>query len=185
MPLTVAKNLLRCYLSLGQPEVAVSQFQSWISKNIFSVGELNKLRGFLQHILEREGLHADLPVIDTQSPDEYAKSEIQENVFEEDVFGIISVRAIFNKESKIGRMKDFDVIFQFGNTITFEVNADDKDILDYFKPGVQLSRVQCYADFFLFNAKGIVSEKRKVTSGPKQGRYSIVLTLENPLPLIQ
>jgi len=184
MPLTVAKNLLRCHLSLGQPEAAAAQFQYWISKNVFSTVELSKLRDFLQHILEREGIHADLPVIDTSSVDEEAKPEIQENVFEDDAFGIISVRTIFNNESQIGRMKDFDVIFQFGNTITFEVNANDKDLLDYFKPGLKLPRVQCYADFFLFNAKGIISEKREVTSGPKQGRYSFVLTLENPLPLI-
>jgi len=180
MPLTVAKNLLRCHLSLAQPEAAISQFQDWISQNTFSVGELNKLRDFLQHILEREGIHANLPVIDATSVGEDIKTEIQEDVFEDDVFGIISVRIIFAHGFNIGRMIDFDVIYQFGNAITFEVNANDKDLLDYFEPGVHLPRVQCYADFFLFNAKGIISEKRRVTTGPKQGRYSIVLTLESP-----
>jgi len=180
LPLTAAKNMLRCHLSLGQPEEAVTQFQEWITHNTFSVAELNKLRDFLQLILERDGFQAILPKIDVTSLVEESSVDIQEDVFEEDIFGIISVRIIFDDGFKAYPMRDFDVVFQFGNAITFEVNAMDKALLDFFEPGVLLSRVQCYADFFLFNAKGIISEKRKITTGPKQGLYSIVLTLESP-----
>lgn len=180
MPLTVAKNLLRCHLSLGQPEMAVSQFEDWCSQNSFSGGELIKLRDFLQLILEREGIQTDLPEVEVTSLVEEVETDADKDVFSEDIFGIISVRIIFNNEFLMGSMRDFDVIFQFGNAITFEVNGTENELLDYFEPGVHLSRVQCYADFFLFNARGVISEKREITTGPKKGLYSIVLTLESP-----
>ena len=175
LPVTVAKNMLRCHLSLATHEAAISQFKHWVSRNTFSIEDLNCLRLFLENSIEREGIKADLPQVDTASSDKGIKEETAKDVFE-----ILSVRVIFDDGPMKGQAKDFDVIFQLGNSVTFDIKANEEDLSGFFEPGTHLSKIQCYSHFFFFNTKGIISEKKMVTTGPKRGVYSIVLILESP-----
>jgi len=175
LPMTVAKNMLRCHLSFATHEAAISQFKHWVSRNTFSIEDLNCLRLFLENSLEREGIKADLPQVDKVSSDKGIKEETDQDVLE-----ILSFRVILDDGPMKGQEKDFDVIFQLGNSVTFDLKANEEDPSGFFEPGTKLDRIQCYSNFFFFNTKGTISEKKMVTTGPKRGSYSIVLILESP-----
>jgi tetratricopeptide (TPR) repeat protein len=175
LPMTVAKNMLRCHLSFAMHEPAISQFEQWVSRNTFSVEDLNCLRLFLENSLEREGIKADLPQVDITASDNGIKEETSKDVFE-----ILSVRVIFDDGPMKGQIKNFDVMFQLGNSVTFEIKANEEESFRFFEPGTNLDRLQCFSHFFYFNTTGIISEKKMATNGPKRGVYSIVLKLKSP-----
>ena len=106
--------------------------------------------------------------------------DITEDVFEEDIPEILSVRIMFDDRHMKGQTRDFDVKFQLLNSVTFDIEDNEKDLLSFLEPDVRLSKIQCFGSFYLFNAKGVISEKKIVTAGPKQGWYSIILTLLKP-----
>ena len=155
LPMTVAKNMLRCHLSFAKHEAAISQFKHWVSRNTFSIEDLNCLRLFLENSLEREGIKTDLPQVGKASSDKGIKEETVKDVFE-----ILSVRVIFDDGPMKDQAKDFDVIFQLGNSVTFDIKANEEDLSGFFTPGTNLYRIQCYSHFFIFNTQGIISEKK-------------------------
>ena len=167
--------MLRCHLTFVSPEAAVSQFKRWKSQRTFSKGELNYLRDFLENILKTKGVEIDVPRVGDPSSYKNIRNEDAETVIE-----ISSVRIKVDDESVQDQTVDCDITFQLGNTISFIINAYDKDLIDVFTPGIRLSDIQCFSPISLFNAGGIISEKKKITSGPKQGDYSVDLTIDSP-----
>ncbi|MFC1890878.1 hypothetical protein ACFLZT_00630 [Thermodesulfobacteriota bacterium] len=63
LPIMAARNMLRCQLILSTPDTAIAQIKSWSSHSVFSKGELDHLGEFLESLLEKEGIKADLPAI--------------------------------------------------------------------------------------------------------------------------
>ena len=83
-----------------------------------------------------------------------------------------------------GKAVDLDITFQLGNTVSFTIKADEKELLEAFKPDIRLSNIQCYSPMSLFNAEGKISKREKITNGPKQGDYNfdiIIEPVEGPL----
>ena len=179
-PRTVAKNMLMCHLSLDRHEAAISQFKDWVSHNTFSREELSCLRDYLNNLFNKRGVKADLPQVKEASPAEGVNIDIAEDVFEEDISEILSVRIMFDDRHMKGQTRDFDVKFQLGNSVTFDVKDYEKDLLSFLEPGVRFYKIQCFGSFYLFNAKGVISEKKMASVGPKQGWYSIFLILLKP-----
>ncbi|HAO21710.1 MAG TPA: hypothetical protein DCQ37_15325, partial [Desulfobacteraceae bacterium] len=60
----VAKNIFRCHMAMDLIEDAAVQYEQWMNGNLFSVGQLGKLRFFLQNILEKKGIDRQLPMPD-------------------------------------------------------------------------------------------------------------------------
>lgn len=178
--MTVAKNMLQCHLALATHDAAISQLEGWVSDRVFTGEELGRLRDFLEDILGRDCIEADLPQLDDASPGGKIIENITGDISEKDISEILSVKVIFDDKHMKGQIRDFDAIFRLGNSVTIDVENSEEDLLNFLEAGVRLSKVQCYAAFYFFNAKGLISEKKMVTSGPKQGDYSIILTLENP-----
>ncbi|MBW1801183.1 MAG: hypothetical protein JRJ85_10705 [Deltaproteobacteria bacterium] len=173
LPLMVAKNMLKCHLSLASTDAAISQFERWVSHNAFSKRELNYLRHFLERILINEGIKYDLP--EGYDPS-HKKSKKEERA--EDIFEISSVRVVFNGGPFSGQIRDFDVTFQMANVLSFNIKAGEKDMWGFLKPGIRFSKIQCYSPVSLFNAQGRISENRMVMSGPRRGDYLIDLIVE-------
>jgi len=173
LPMMVAKNMLRCSLTLASPQEALDQYKRWVSRTTFSKGELRELRDFLANLLKNEGIKVKLPKLDEESPEKVKKGERAEDIFE-----ISTVRIKLDQGSRKGQTVDFDVAFQVGNTLSFIIKAKEKDLVDVFKPGIRLFEIQCYSPMSLFNASGIISEKKKITKGTKRGDYSFDLTID-------
>lgn len=180
LPLDVAKNMLQCHLSLGTHEAAISQYKDWISHRTFPGEELNRIGEFLEHILERDGIKADLPRVESPSLCEKMTSKATQDISEEDVTEILSIKIIFDCSHMQNQIRDFDVKFQLGNSVTIDIENSEKDVLSLLEHGARISKIQCYSSFYFFNAKGIISGRNLVTAGPKQGDYSVVLSLASP-----
>jgi tetratricopeptide (TPR) repeat protein len=180
LPMTVAKNMLQCHIALATHEAAISQFGNWKSDKTFTEKELCYLRNFLKNILERDGIKANLPQVGNASTGGEITENIEEDVSEEDISEILSVNVTLDDKQVNVQTRDFDVIFQLGNSIVINVKNSEKDLLSLLEPGVDLSKVRCYASFYFFNTKGVISDKKMVNEGSKRGDYSITLALENP-----
>jgi tetratricopeptide (TPR) repeat protein len=179
LPLDAAKNILRCHLTLSSPDVAVYQFKRWISRGDFSPGDLKYLRGFLQKYLEKRGIKTTLPEV-VEAPQEKGETKKKKKTKkkEEEVLDISSVGVQFQNGPLKGKMEEFEVTFQAGNTISIIIPSDRKDLLESFEPGLRLKEMQCYSLIAVFNGSGVVSDKSVISSGPKRGHYTLDITID-------
>lgn len=174
LPIMAAKNMLRCQMTMLSPDTAIVQLKKWISRNMFNKTELNHMREFLDNLLRKDGIKADLPAIIEEGP-----RKLKEENRTEDVFEISSILFRLDSGPLKGQKHDFDVTFQVGNVVSLIIKAHSQLLIESLKPGVKLSRIQCYSSLSLFNCTGIVSEKSKILSGPKKGDYSIDITIDS------
>jgi tetratricopeptide (TPR) repeat protein len=179
LPLDAAKNILRCHLTLSSPDVAVYQFKRWMSRGDFSPGDLKYLRGFLQKYLEKRGIKTTLPEV-VEAPQEKGETKKKKKTKkkEEEVLDISSVGVQFQNGPLKGKMEEFEVTFQAGNTISIIIPSDRKDLLESFEPGLRLKEMQCYSLIAVFNGSGVVSDKSVISSGPKRGHYTLDITID-------
>ncbi|MDY7037121.1 MAG: hypothetical protein SV375_13275 [Thermodesulfobacteriota bacterium] len=174
LPLLAAKNLLRCHLALSLPDAAVAQFKQWVSIATFQKTDLHHLRAFLENILKQKGINADLPQIMKTMPD---KGETKEK--DEDVIDLSSLKIQLTKGPRKGQKEEFDVTFQSGNSINIIIPAKKRELIDAFEPGMKLTKMQCYSPLAVFNSDGVVSEKTRISSGPKQGDYALDIIISS------
>jgi len=205
-PMTVAKNMIRCHLSLASPRAALDQFKKWVSAHAFSEKELGQLRSFYLEMLrsrkkppeppkDKHSIDPDednIDALEAQPPPdednidapEAQSSALAENCKEkenpQDILEISSISIEVSQNPGEDRTVEFEVTFQLGNTISFVVDADDKELTETFEPGVYLSRVHCFSPVSIFEASGVISEKKKITSGLRNGHYAFRMTLNNP-----
>lgn len=173
MPLVAAKNTLMCHITFSSPDAAIAQLKQWLSQDTFSTRELAYLRAFLKQALVRKGIDADLPQVDEATPGEGVPGESGA-----DVIDITSFTVQLADGPRKGERVGFEVSFQSGNKISTIIPAKQKDLADAFRPGLQLSEIECFSPFAVFSGRGIVSELKKVTSGPRRGDYSLDITIE-------
>ena len=173
LPMTVAKNILRCHLFLASPEKAVHQFNRWFSQNLFSSEEIRHLRDFLEDLLNREEIEDDIPQMMHLSP----KNDEQMRMLE-DVFGISTVRIKFGKGPFKDKKIDLNVAYQTGNNLSFIIKASNKKLAKALKPGVRMPRIQCYSPISVFNTRGFITDKRMIGYGPKCGDYLLDMMIE-------
>lgn len=179
LPLDAAKNILRCHLTLSSPDVAIYQFKRWVSRGDFQAGDLKYLRGFLQRYLEKRGIQAALPeVAEPPQEKEEIKKKKTKKKKEEEVLDISSVGVQFQNGPLKGKMEEFEVTFQTGNTISVIIPSDRKDLLQTLEPGLRLKDMQCYSLIAVFNGSGVVSNKSVISSGPKRGHYTLDITID-------
>jgi hypothetical protein len=172
LPLEAAKNILRCHLSLSPPEVALTQYKSWVSRNDFPPDDLHYLSRFLKNLLDKRGVKVEIPEIVERAGKAKRKKKA-----EEEVLDISSVGVPLNWGPLKGETVEFEVSFQSGNTISIIVPSDKTRLLEAFEPGVKLPEMQCYSLIAVFNGTGVVSGKSQITSGPKKGDYTLDITI--------
>lgn len=174
LPLEAAKNILRCHLSLSPPDVALTQYKSWVSRNDFPPDDLKVLRRFLKNLLDKRGVKVEIPEI--VEPAEEVKVRRKKKT-DEEVLDISSVGVPLKWGPLKGEMVEFEVSFQSGNTISVVVPSDQTHLLEAFKPGLRLQDMQCYSLIAVFNGTGVVSGKSEITSGPKKGDFALDITI--------
>lgn len=173
LPQVAASNMLSCHLTFSTPEAAVSQFKEWVAGDTFSKGDLKYLRGFLQNMLEKKGIRADLPEVSEAAP-----GEVKPAPKEEEVIDISSLCIALPGGPRKGEVVEFEVTFQSGNAISIIIPSKEKGILEAFKAGLRLSDMQCYSAMGVFNGSGVVSSKSMISSGPKRGDHTMDITID-------
>ena len=173
MPLVAAKNALMCHMAVSSPDAAIAQFTQWVSGETFSRSDLKYIRTFLENTLEKQGIKVDLPKVD-EAPDAEGESE-EKGV---DIIDISSVSVQLANGLRKGETVELEVTFQLGNKISIIISAQRKDLADAFKTGLRLSEMQCFSPLAIFNARGIVSGLRIITSGPRRGDHALDITID-------
>ncbi|MBW2608887.1 MAG: hypothetical protein JRC68_00890 [Deltaproteobacteria bacterium] len=172
LPLMAAMNMLRCHLSLATPEAAITQFKRWVSRDELGQGDLRYLRNFISDQLEKRGIKTELPQVGEIISGEKKTEEVDEGVLD-----LSSIGIELESGPRQGDMVEFDVTFQSGNTVSVIIPSKQKDMADLFKPGSQLSKVQCCSALAVFNSCGQVAGISKIESGPNRGNYSLDITI--------
>lgn len=174
LPVVAAKNIIRCYMELSSPDEAVAQFREWVvSGDVLTPQELKLIRAFILNLLERKGIKRELPYLAETSQTD---SQSLEN--EDGFLDISSVYVEVSNGPRKGDMVEFQVTSQSGNTISVNIPGERRDLLDAFRPGLQLPELQCYSPIAVFRGKGVVIKKRKIWHGRKQGNYLLDITID-------
>jgi len=177
-----AKSMLRCHMALSSMDEAVTQYEQWISDDIFSTIQLDKLHVFLENILKKEGIDKKLPrrkaptdnlepVITTPGTDvvQVKGPEIEDD----DALDINSIGITIDTGPQKGQVVEFKIRFQLGNIITLLIPIRDKELIEIFKVGDMINDIQYYCIAALFSGSGIVTSVKEIKIGPLRGDYCV------------
>lgn len=192
-----AKNIIRCHVTLDALGDAAAQYREWFDNDVLMADELNKLRVFLQSILDKKGIEETLPVpapkatvrpavVEDQGvmdgeiiPPEMVEGEVMdEEISEEEIIDISSVEITLEEGPDKGRTVEYDVSFQSGRVINLLISSSDKALIETLKTGLELKKVHFYSPIAMFNGEGVVFSKSRIESGPKQGDYSLDIQIQ-------
>ena len=176
-----AKSILRCHMALSSMDEAVTQYEQWISDDIFSTIQLDKLYVFLENILKKEGVYKKLPRRKAPTVNlEPVITRLGTNVvqakepeIEDDALDINSIGITIDSESQEGQVVEFKIRFQLGNIITLLIPIRDKDLIKSFKVGNKINDIQYYSTTALFSGSGIVTLVKEIKIGPLRGDYCV------------
>jgi tetratricopeptide (TPR) repeat protein len=168
-----AKNILRCHMARSSIESAYSQFQKWQSSNLFAPNQLLTIRLFLE-VFRFDNLKENVS-LQLRDPEHVDELEITDGEFPD----ICSMIITFDEGPLKGGTFVLDVSFQTGNVITLFVAGHKEELLNNFKVGKILERLQFNTTIAIFKGKGIVDEKVKIDSGPRQGDYRLDIKVKS------
>jgi len=177
-----AKNILRCHMALSSMDEAVTQYEQWISDDIFSMIQLDKLYVFLENILKKEGVDKKLPrrkapkvspePVITRPGTNVVQAKEPE-IEDDDALDINSIGITIDSGPQEGQVVEFKIRFQLGNIITLLIPIRDKDLIKFFKVGNKINDIQYYSTIALFNGSGVVTLGKEIKIGPLRGDYCV------------
>jgi hypothetical protein len=173
LPLMAAQNMLKAQMLYISSERALDQYKKCIASPVFTKNELTSLREFMIKMFEKEGVALKLPEIQTALPEEPKKDAKVEPILE---ISSISIK----RKNNFGREieEEMNITFQTGNILSFIVKAEKKELVDFLAQGAKLPVIQCYSTLSIFQARGFISDKKLIPSGPRKGDYAFDLTVE-------
>lgn len=193
--LVAAKNIMRCYFASSSADGAVSQYKEWLTLGLFTPGQLEKIRFFLENLLKEKGIESKLPAVKEEKavikegvaakkvPEKALPAikpliEIHESGKEEEEFlDVSSVGIILETGEKKQSEIILDVSFQSGNMVSLIVPVREKLLREKMKAGLKLNNVQFYSPIAILNGSGVVSAFSRISSGSKKGNYSLDLKM--------
>lgn len=172
LPVITAKNIVRCYAAQRKPEAAGEQYAKWLSRDLFSFEELKQLRGFIQGAMKKEGMEIQLPEV-TARPRKPSRAKTDETFLE------ISAISIHLQGGALrDQTFDLEVQFQSANTVTVHLPSSRREVAEFLSPGTRLDDIQCYSPITVFRSSGTVAGTATIKHGPKQGDYTLDITID-------
>lgn len=173
-----AKNILRCHLASSTADEAIDQYHQWYTSDLFQGGQLEIVRGYLEEILQKKGLEVSLPAPALQVEEESPSMDLgmepePQSEPEEEFLDITSIGITFENGPRKGKMVEFDVNFQSGNTLSLIISKKDEELIEGIEANTKLKEIQFFSPIAIFNGAGIVASKTKIKAGPKQGDYCL------------
>jgi hypothetical protein len=178
-----AKNILRCHMATSSSEEAIGQYHQWCSEDLFKPNQLEMVRVYLEDILQKKGIDADLPspfaestsgAVTTEVTDVDVAVEAEESGdTEEEFLDITSIGITLDNGPHQGNMVEFDVNFQSGSMLSLIISKKDQSLIEGLTAGMKLEDIQFFSPIAIFNGSGVVSSKTQIKSGPKQGDFCL------------
>jgi len=145
LPRIAAKNILRCFLSLSLPEVAVAQFKEWLFIETLSHADLRSVRDLLVRSLRKKGMSDLVPAL---------SGEILTSVKARDDFlDILSIKIHFYDGKRHRYTVDLDVVYQIGGLASVVVSSADRALLDSLRLGKTLRDIQFDTPVTVFRSR--------------------------------
>ena len=199
-----AKNIVRCHLEVEAFEQAAQCFEKWVGDDRFTSTQLDKIRFFIESRFRKAGIarelyqkeetvsEEDIEALEMESateatgnsPDEgpqfgsqVADFEMMELPEEDEFLDINSVGIQFQSGPQKGKMVEFDVSFQTGNSINLIISSKESRLLKELEKGTKLNDMQFFSPIAILNGSGVVTAKTQIKSGPKEGDFSLDITI--------
>jgi tetratricopeptide (TPR) repeat protein len=199
-----AKNIIRCHLELSAPQNAIGRYGNWVEDDRFTPTQLSKIRFFLEQRLNRLGVKTTLPeraqevdineleaetvegsddgtgaleMVPTGNDSVAPLQGIELPEEEEEFLDINSVGIQIKSGPNKGHVIEFDVSFQTGNAINLIIPSKEKELLEELNAGAKLQNMQFFSPIAILNGSGVVTAKTRIKSGPKEGDYSLDITI--------
>lgn len=179
LQLAAAKNIIKCRIAFTSIDDAVNQYQQWFDNNIFTPDKLEKIRVFLQEILDKHGIDKSLPQAKEAVEDKGAEKAVKGQLQEDEVLDVISVGIVMDSGPKKGELVEFDVSFQSGNVISLLIPGKEKELIENFKVGAILNDIQFYSSIAMFNASGVIASLAEIKVGPRKGDYNLDIKIKS------
>jgi tetratricopeptide (TPR) repeat protein len=169
---SAANYILQCKIRIASTDEAIEQYKDWFASDLFAPDQLEAIREYLQTILAKKGVVADLP----QSV-KGGSSEKDPLFFEpeDDMLDITSIGITLSTGPEKGKMVEFDVNFQSGDMLSLIVSKTDETLIEDLQKGENLKNVQFYSPIAMFTGTAMVANKTKIEAGPKQGDFCLDL----------
>jgi len=164
-----AKNILRCHIGLSSLDDAITQYSQWVSSGQFPAGGLEKIRSFLQDILNKKGIDKRLPKSGAIA--DFKEEEIQKEEF----IDILSIKMPIAD----GKGVILDVSYQKGNFISVIIPGNNQVLIDNLKKGLKVNGVQFNSPAVVFKDSCVIAAINQIDSGPQKGNYVLVLRILN------
>jgi tetratricopeptide (TPR) repeat protein len=174
-----AKNILRCHMVHTSMEKAVAQYENWYSSDIFTSVQKNNICRFLEDALNKKGSELTISRVEEIPSLEEDVTALDLDAEDEEIIDISSVTISFEDGPRKGNTIELDVNFQSGNVISLLFSRNEKKLVDDFRVGLKLKNLQFFSPIAIFTGSGIVTEKTKISSGPRQGDYSLDIKIES------
>jgi len=176
-----AKNIIRCHATLESVEDAIEDYEKWFKSDIFNSSQIKNIRVFLENILDKKGIAHTLSRIEEKTaviPESILDADVVEEE-DEEFIDISSVTITFEDGPRKGDTIEFDVNFQSQNVISLLFSRTEKQLIESFNIGLKLNQVQFVSPIAIFAGSGVVTEKTEISSGPRQGDYSLDIKIES------
>lgn len=173
--LEAGKNIVRCHIALGTFDDAVRQYEHWFNIRFFAADPLEQIRAFLQAALDKRGIDTRLPLPVAGPPEPGPRREITDD----EMLDISSVSITLTEGPHAGKSQEFDVSFQAGSVLNLLISGHDREFLESIREGTLLDLVQFFSPIAMFDGKAVVMSKSEITSGPKQGHFSLDIKVKS------
>ena len=179
LQLAAAKNIIKCRIALTSIDDAVDQYQQWFDNNIFTPDKLEKIRIFLQDILDKHGIDKSLPQAKEAVDDKDAAKEVEGELKEDEILDVSSIGIIMDSGPKKGELVELDVSFQSGNVISLLLPGKERELIENFKVGAILNDIQFYSSMAMFNGSGVIASLTEIKVGPRKGDYNLDIKIKS------
>ncbi len=162
-----AKNILSCLIAYKSSDESFEQLCKWKNENIFSDDEFEEVKAFFEDILEKKWDERGA----ARSEALTGGSEVDDDEF----LGISAVAITLEN----GQQLELDVNSQSGNVVSLIIDKKDKELIAGLEAGSKLEDVHFYSPIAIFRGSGEVASKTKISSGPKEGDYSMDIKIDS------
>ncbi|BCS95798.1 hypothetical protein DSLASN_14300 [Desulfoluna limicola] len=175
--ISAAKNSIKCYLELSEPDEALETIRGWWREGCFTPEQYTSIANFMQSIFEKKGIDWDESLMGTDGGDD--GEEAFTAPIDDDIIDITSIGVNFEDGPMKGQHVELDVSFQSGSLLSLIVGRSEQALLALLKKGQSIHDVDFYSPIAIFKGSAVVESNTEILSGPKKGDFSLDIRIDS------
>lgn len=175
--MSAAKNAVKCYLELAEPEEAMETIRGWWREGCFTPEQYTSITSFMQSTFEQKGLDWDDAMMGTDGGADEVDAFTAP--IDDDIIDITSIGVNFDDGPMEGEHLELDVSFQSGSLLSLIVDRSEKNLLALLQKGQAIHDVDFYSPIAIFKGSAVVESNTEILSGPKKGDFSLDIRIDS------